>query len=309
MTMKDVLRGPDTSTLCTVREGSRQRDAREVAGVFVMFDKTSYSAFSSSESGRTLSSVTNGQLIDMFLQRSERTETRDGDSVLTVRQCPQELEPGKGHRQQLQRTCIHNAAHRSSIGSTVTPPSTPECRSGPSLEICRAGSVSTREVQDHGEEAHLDIAMHDTAQTIRDARRVLGDPRGVAASTPCQSLSHSVGPPTRRRSTTHLTTIASMGPIAFYGAGNHLQSHTRHSRRAATTNLVPLHRLREPAAPRLLLALDEHDKVEVERAAAEQLRGGARDRHHRALVVRRAAPVEVAVPPCECERVRVPATR
>ena len=84
---QDVLLGPETSTLWTVKEGSRQRDAREVAGVFVMFDKTSYSCFSSSESDRTLSSATKAHWRQLNIKRAETyrsQELRRGSDCLSV---------------------------------------------------------------------------------------------------------------------------------------------------------------------------------------------------------------------------------
>lgn len=69
---------------------------------------------------------------------------------------------------------------------------------------------------------------------------------------------------------------------------------------------MPLNRFCKTPAPRLLLALHQQHQIHAQRPPRQQIRRRARNRHDRALVVRRPAPVQVPVAARERKRVRRP---
>ena len=136
--------------------------------------------------------------------------------------------------------------HMSCIGSSIPPPSTPECRSFWCDAICARASMSSQTRASASVVAtHLDAAVHDAAQPVRDARRVAPDPRRVAAS---HSSNPRLHPHTTHASKphTHLTRIASIGPIKSCARNPPNHDHNPPLRRRKTQAHAPCAAARPP---------------------------------------------------------------
>lgn len=132
-----LLPGPDTEMLCTVREGSRHLEESNEPGLCVTRDRSSYSSFSSSVWGRTLSST---RMIS-FLSQAGPVLHKQNPGIATLR-CPSARVASRRILENRVSVTELNykpltSTYISSIGSATAPPSTPECWSGAPLEICR----------------------------------------------------------------------------------------------------------------------------------------------------------------------------
>jgi len=72
--------------------------------------------------------------------------------------------------------------------------------------------------------------------------------------------------------------------------------------------LVSLHRVREAWATSLLVALDEHDDVDVEGTSGKEVTCGTGSREDGTLIVRDTATVQIAIATFECEWICRPAS-
>ena len=103
-----------------------------------------------------------------------------------------------------------------------------------------------------------------------------------------------------------LTKIASMCPINPWHTPSSVLS-SSHCDVQDIPHFMSFHRGFKSAAARLFLTLNEKDKIESQRAPAEQLRSRTRDGKNWAFIIGHAAPVKIAIAAVERERVRGPA--